>query len=114
MSIATRTGDAGSTGLMYNRRVPKTHLRVDASGAIDELNSALGLARGCSRHDFIWLNLFKIQKVLILLMGEVSTLAEDLPRYEKDGYERIAPTHTAHLGQLVADIESQNISFKGW
>ncbi len=45
MSIATKTGDGGTTGLMYNRRVPKTHARVEACGTVDELNAALGLAR---------------------------------------------------------------------
>ena len=43
MSIATKTGDAGETSLMYGRRVPKTDPRVDAYGCVDELNSALGL-----------------------------------------------------------------------
>ena len=46
MSIATRTGDTGTTGLMYNRRVSKCHPRVEAYGSVDELNAALGLARG--------------------------------------------------------------------
>ena len=45
MSIATKTGDAGETSLMYGRRVPKTDARVDAYGCVDELNAALGLAR---------------------------------------------------------------------
>ena len=41
--IATRTGDDGSTGLGDNRRVPKDHLRVQALGDVDELNSHIGL-----------------------------------------------------------------------
>ena len=45
MSIATKTGDKGETSLMYGRRVSKTDHRVDAYGCVDELNSALGLAR---------------------------------------------------------------------
>jgi cob(I)alamin adenosyltransferase len=44
MSIVTRTGDDGTTSLMYGRRVPKSHPRIAACGAIDELNAALGLA----------------------------------------------------------------------
>ena len=43
MSIATKTGDAGTTGLMYNRRVSKCHPRVEAYGSVDELNTALGV-----------------------------------------------------------------------
>ena len=45
MSISTRTGDDGTTGLLFNRRVPKTHPRVAAYGEVDEANSAIGLAR---------------------------------------------------------------------
>ena len=49
MSIATKTGDDGTTGLMYNRRVSKCHPRVEAYGAVDELNAALGSARALLR-----------------------------------------------------------------
>ena len=45
MSIVTKSGDQGTTLLMYNRRVSKCHPRVEACGAVDELNAALGLAR---------------------------------------------------------------------
>jgi cob(I)alamin adenosyltransferase len=41
--IYTRTGDAGMTGLADGQRVSKTDPRIEAVGAIDELNSALGL-----------------------------------------------------------------------
>lgn len=41
--IATRTGDDGTTGLGDNTRVPKNHLRVQALGDVDELNSHIGL-----------------------------------------------------------------------
>jgi cob(I)alamin adenosyltransferase len=41
--IYTRTGDDGETGLFGGGRVPKDHLRVEAYGALDEANSALGL-----------------------------------------------------------------------
>ncbi len=41
--ITTRTGDDGTTGLGNGRRVPKTAARIEALGAVDELNSALGV-----------------------------------------------------------------------
>lgn len=44
MKIYTRTGDAGTTGLFGGERVPKSHLRVEAYGTLDELNSLLGWA----------------------------------------------------------------------
>jgi cob(I)alamin adenosyltransferase len=43
MKIYTRTGDRGDTGLFGGGRVPKDHVRVDAYGEVDELNSTLGL-----------------------------------------------------------------------
>lgn len=45
MSMYTRTGDKGETGLFGGARVPKTHPRVAAYGTLDELNSHLGAAR---------------------------------------------------------------------
>jgi cob(I)alamin adenosyltransferase len=114
MSIATKTGDGGTTGLMYGHRVLKTHPRVEACGAVDELNAALGLARATAAEPFVAENLFAIQKNLVLLMGEVGLLAEDLPRYVRDGYPLVTPEMTAKLDALVKEIESQNISFKGW
>ena len=41
--IYTRTGDQGTTGLGTGERVPKDHLRVEAYGTVDELNSHLGM-----------------------------------------------------------------------
>ena len=114
MSIATKTGDGGTTGLMYDRRVPKTHARVEACGTVDELNAALGLARASAADDFVRDNLFWIQKSLVDLMGEVGVLAEDLPRYVKDGYTLVTPAMTAKLDVLVQEIEAQKVSFKGW
>jgi cob(I)alamin adenosyltransferase len=114
MSIATKTGDDGTTALMYGRRVPKNHPRIEACGAVDELNAALGVARATAEHDFVRNNLLVIQKDLIVLMGELCVQPEDLPRYVKDGYSLVTPAMTATLDALVREIEAQNISFKGW
>ncbi|MGD0252348.1 MAG: cob(I)yrinic acid a,c-diamide adenosyltransferase [Verrucomicrobiota bacterium] len=114
MSIATKTGDDGTTTLMYGRRVPKSHPRVEAYGTVDELNGALGLARAMAEHDFVRENLLAIQKDLVVLMGELCVQPEDLERYVKDGYSLVTPGMTAKLDALVHEIEAQNISFKGW
>jgi len=114
MSIATKTGDSGTTGLMYNHRVPKTHARVEAYGTVDELNASLGMARASATEDFVRDNLFWIQQGLVDLMGELSVTLEDLPRYAKDGYSLVTPAMTAKLDVLVKEIEAQKVSFKGW
>ncbi|HAK54091.1 MAG: cob(I)yrinic acid a,c-diamide adenosyltransferase [Vicinamibacterales bacterium] len=54
MSIYTRTGDAGETGLFDGTRVSKSDPRVDACGEIDEVHALLGLARALlTDHDFV-------------------------------------------------------------
>lgn len=114
MSIATKTGDAGTTGLIYGHRVPKNHPRVEACGSLDELNSALGVARSAAGEEFVGGNLLWIQKSLVDVMGEVGVLKEDRPRYLKDGYACVTPELTAKLDRLVAEIEAQKITFRGW
>lgn len=114
MSIATRTGDGGMTGLMFNRRVPKNHPRVAAYGAVDELNAALGLARATADAPFVRQHLLATQQTLVILMGELATLPEDRDRYVKDGYKLVTPEVTAALDALVKEIEAQSVSFKGW
>jgi len=43
MKIYTRTGDAGTTSLLGGTKVPKSHLRIEAYGTVDELNAQIGL-----------------------------------------------------------------------
>jgi cob(I)alamin adenosyltransferase len=114
VSIVTKTGDKGTTALMYGRRVPKRHPRVEAYGAVDELNAALGLARASAEHAFVRDNLLIIQKDLVTVMGELATAIDDLDRYVKDGYTLVTPELTAKLELLVKQIEAEKISFKGW
>ena len=114
MSIATKNGDDGTTALMYDRRVPKTDPRIEACGAVDELNAGRGVANASAKHGFVRNNLLVIQKDLIVLMGELCVQPEDLPRYVKDGYLLVTPAMTATLDALVGEIEEQNVSSKGW
>ncbi|HTG45361.1 MAG TPA: cob(I)yrinic acid a,c-diamide adenosyltransferase [Verrucomicrobiae bacterium] len=114
MSICTKTGDAGMTGLMYNRRVSKTDPRIEACGAVDELNAALGLARAATREPLIASKILIIQKELINLMGELATHSDDLQRYVKDGFKLIDPNAPDALEDWIKDLETQKISFKGW
>jgi cob(I)alamin adenosyltransferase len=114
MSIVTKTGDRGTTALMYQRRVPKCHPRVEAYGAVDELNAAVGLARATAQQEFVRQNLLSVQQDMVVLMGELATAVEDLPRYVKDGYSLVTAALTGRLEQLTHEIESAGASFKGW
>lgn len=121
--IATRTGDDGTTGLGDGTRVAKDHLRVQAMGDVDELNSLLGLLLCEPLPDALRVLLVAVQHELFNLGGELSipgyTLLKDeavaaldealaehnaaLPRLK----EFILPAGTrsasiAHLGRTVA------------
>ena len=43
LKIYTKTGDAGNTSLIGGTKVPKSHLRIESYGTVDELNSFIGL-----------------------------------------------------------------------
>ena len=115
MSIATKTGDAGETSLMYGRRVPKTDARVAAYGCVDELNASLGLARVTASHPFLTEQIYAAQKELIIVMGELATAPEDLDRYLKDGFHLTASAMVDRLTAVVDDLEKNKLGhFKGW
>ncbi len=114
MSIVTKTGDQGITALMYQRRVPKTHPRIEACGAVDELNAALGLARAAEPSGPFQNELASLQKDLIALMGELATAHEDLPRYDAQGLTRIGPAMTGRLEEQVAALEAHSTPLHDW
>ncbi len=75
--VYTRTGDKGSTGLYTGQRVPKQSLRVEAYGTIDEITSALGLARATAARQDVKGTILKIQQLLMSVMADVASI--DLP-----------------------------------
>ena len=73
MSIATKRGDGGKTGLVGDVRVSKADLRVEAYGSVDELNSALGFARSICQDAEVRLWTESIQKTLFRLGAAIAT-----------------------------------------
>jgi cob(I)alamin adenosyltransferase len=114
MSIVTKGGDSGTTSLMYGRRVSKCDPRVEACGTVDELNSALGVARAACANQKLQEQLEAIQKDLVRLMGELATAPEDLARYTKDGFGLFDESFTKRLEAAVEEIESAGLRFEGW
>ncbi len=112
-SIATRTGDDGSTSLLYGQRVPKDHPQIEAVGALDELNAAIGQAKaaGPKRQRAA---LEKIQIDLIALMGEVACAEKDAPRYAKSKFAKVDEAALARLDAAVAAVEKRRPNFAGW
>jgi cob(I)alamin adenosyltransferase len=100
MSIATKTGDGGETGLVGGKRVSKAHPRVEAYGAVDELSSALGFARSMCRSARVRDATKAIQKDLFTLSG---SLANPAP---SDTSARVTLEMVNALSKQVAEIEA--------
>ncbi|MBI5692425.1 MAG: cob(I)yrinic acid a,c-diamide adenosyltransferase [Verrucomicrobia bacterium] len=117
-SITTRTGDDGTTGLLFGQRVAKDHPQIEAVGTLDELNAALGAAKaqlGASeRHGRIRQQVTEIQRELITLMGEVACAEEDLTRYAGSKFAKLTPAAVSALDEAIATLEAQGLRFDGW
>jgi len=72
MSISTKAGDAGKTGLIGGERVSKADLRVEAYGTIDELNSLMGFARSITEDVEVREITKSIQRELFAVSGAVA------------------------------------------
>ncbi len=90
--IATRTGDDGTTGLGDGSRVPKDHLRVQAMGDVDELNSSLGVLLAEPLPNDVRELLVVVQHELFNLGGELS-----IP-----GYTLLKAEAVLHLDEALA------------
>src|SRR5919202_1067923 len=75
MSIATKHGDKGKTGLIGGERVSKSDLRVEAYGTVDELGAALGLARSICADAEVRELTKAIQRELFVVAGAVASPA---------------------------------------
>ena len=95
--IATRTGDDGTTGLGDGTRVPKDHLRVQAMGEVDELNSGIGVLLAEPLPPDVRELLVTIQHELFNLGGELS-----IP-----GYELLKADAVLRLDEALAHYNAQ-------
>ncbi|MGC4367231.1 cob(I)yrinic acid a,c-diamide adenosyltransferase [Hydrogenophaga sp. R2] len=95
--IATRTGDAGTTGLGDNSRVSKNSLRVHAMGDVDELNSQIGVLLCEDMAADVRELLVEIQHQLFNLGGELS-----IP-----GFELLKPEAVAALDEALERYNAQ-------
>ncbi len=98
MSVYTKTGDNGQTGLYTGERIDKSSARVEAYGTIDELGSALGAARAFAENEGVKEKIFALQKLLPLLMADLASLNK--PPLIKD-------EHIARLEEEMDEAESK-------
>ncbi len=113
-SIATRTGDDGTTALLYGQRVPKDHPQIAAVGTLDELNAALGFAKATRPAGTSPDELNRIQQELVAFMGEVACAEVNAARYDESKFTKIDDAALARLDAAVAAIEARQPKFDGW
>ena len=117
-SIATRTGDDGTTSLLFGQRVPKDHHQIEAVGAFDELNVAIGAVKPHLRNDQrgyeVRALLVTLQKDLIALMGELACAPEDDAKYATSKFEKLSVDSVRRLDVAVEALESRGLKFDGW
>jgi cob(I)alamin adenosyltransferase len=103
--IYTRAGDEGSTRLADGSVLSKGHARIEAGGAVDELNAAIGLTRQHARHDAVIDPLLdRVQNELFDLGADLSTPVIPSPSREA---LRIIPSQ---VERLEAEIDAMNRS----
>lgn len=114
MSIATRTGDGGTTGLLRGQRVPKDHPQIEAVGTCDTLNVEVGGARLASADPSTRDLLLGVQRALVALMGELACAEEDAAGHAASNFARLGEADLAALDAALARLEAKGLRFDGW
>jgi cob(I)alamin adenosyltransferase len=108
-SISTRKGDAGVTRLGGGEQISKADTRVEAYGAIDELNTVIGLARTQCNDEEIRREVRAIQRELFAVGSAVSTKVDskkEIPTIDKE--------MVARLDALVERFEREPNVLRDW
>jgi len=105
--VYTRTGDRGETALVGGRRVPKDSPRIIAYGAIDELNSILGVVRALAAKESSP-PAVRLIEILQRLQNELFDLGSELatpPDAEYEGMSHASETEVRALDDVSLDIQ---------
>lgn len=109
MSIATKLGDGGQTGLAGGGRISKADLRVESYGSVDELNTALGFARSICQDKEIAAWTEEIQRTLFRVGSVLAT-----PPENKKQPPPITAEDLDRLTGLVHTIEATEGILSDW
>ena len=110
MRIYTRGGDTGETGLFGGGRVSKDHPRVEAYGAVDELNAVLGTARASGLIDDLDETAARVQGELFVLGADLATPGETSAR--NDRVVRLGQAHVDSLERNIDNFETELVPLK--
>ena len=107
-AVYTRTGDKGTTGLYTGERVPKQSMRVEAYGTVDEISSALGLARATVRREDVRETIYKVQQLLMSLMADIASL--NLPEpYIKEEHVKMFEETIDKFDNMLQPLSHSNL-----
>ena len=82
--IYTRTGDNGTTGLLYGGRISKADPAAEAYGAVDETVADLGLARALADHPVLEALLLEVQRSLFVVGADLATNPSERGKLQAD------------------------------
>jgi len=105
LKIYTRRGDAGETDLLGGGRVGKEHRRVEAYGAVDELNACLGVAAAASAHADLRELVRGLQSALFDLGAYLAS--PDTGRRERAGLPEPADEDVSALERRIDALEAE-------
>ena len=105
MKVYTRRGDGGETDLFGGRRVAKDHARVEAYGAVDELNAVLGVAAAASEQKDLRDACQRIQGELFDLGAQLAT--PEPAHREKHGVPAPEAEAVNALESLIDELEEE-------
>src|SRR5206468_5198224 len=101
--IYTKTGDDGTTGLLYGGRVTKDDLVTDAYGTTDEAVAVLGLARALSHEAPLAADLLTLQRELFVVGADLATNPDERERLEPE-VSLVTETMVARLERRIDDL----------
>ena len=106
-AVYTRTGDKGTTGLYTGERVSKCSPRVEAYGTLDEITSALGLARSLVKRDDVRETIFEVQKLMMSMMADVASLNLPQPYITEEHVKKFEETIDKYDAEPFPDPRRQ-------
>ncbi|MFA5181155.1 MAG: cob(I)yrinic acid a,c-diamide adenosyltransferase [Syntrophales bacterium] len=103
----SKKGDGGETSLLGGQRVPKFDPRPDTYGVLDEASSVLGVVRAMTKEARIKDIILGVQKDLLTMGAELSSLSEDIPKLSI----RIGAGDVQRIEDLIDDLQ-KNVKLK--
>lgn len=102
MKIYTKTGDLGETSLYGGKRISKAHIRIDAYGTVDELNSYIGLIRDYCTEESDQKFLYEVQNTLFNIGANLAS------NPEKEKSKMVVAITEADISLIEKEIDKIN------